>query len=240
MAGVGCFASWFGLLPAGEKRCAGSLQPNWNHRIRGIYWKAFFWNSQGSVCTAAEGRTSPAGWNWCAFHCWKLAQSWVLWAPWGSCGSPEGCCWGGGRSEAGTLLNPMEISFLSGTLLATFLCKIHYCHYLVGKLCPTLCDPMDCNPPVCGISQARTVEWIAISFSRGSLWLRDRTCISYMNAEETGSEGRLEFGFLFLVEVFLWFCFSITEMQCVRAKLFQLCLTLCDPMDCNPPGSSVH
>jgi len=27
---------------------------------------------------------------------------------------------------------------------------------------------------------------------------------------------------------------------CVRAKSLQLCLTLCDPMDCSPPGSSVH
>ena len=26
----------------------------------------------------------------------------------------------------------------------------------------------------------------------------------------------------------------------VHAKLLQLCLTLCDPMDCSPPGSSVH
>ena len=28
--------------------------------------------------------------------------------------------------------------------------------------------------------------------------------------------------------------------MCVYAKLLQLCLTLCDPMDCSPPGSSVH
>ena len=27
---------------------------------------------------------------------------------------------------------------------------------------------------------------------------------------------------------------------CMRAKLLQLCLTLCDPMDCSLPGSSVH
>ena len=27
---------------------------------------------------------------------------------------------------------------------------------------------------------------------------------------------------------------------CVRAKSRQLCLTLCDPVDCSPPGSSVH
>ena len=41
-----------------------------------------------------------------------------------------------------------------------------------------LCDPMDCSPPdssVHGISQARILEWVAISFSRGSSRPRDRT-----------------------------------------------------------------
>ena len=36
---------------------------------------------------------------------------------------------------------------------------------------PTLCDPMDCNLPgfsVYGIFQARELEWVAISFSRGT------------------------------------------------------------------------
>ena len=36
---------------------------------------------------------------------------------------------------------------------------------------------------------------------------------------------------------------SICEVNicaCVFAKLFQLCLALCDPVDCSPPGSSVH
>ena len=28
--------------------------------------------------------------------------------------------------------------------------------------------------------------------------------------------------------------------MCVSAKLLQLCPTLCSPMDCSPPGSSVH
>ena len=34
--------------------------------------------------------------------------------------------------------------------------------------CPALCDPMDCSPPgssVHGILQARTLEWVAVSFS---------------------------------------------------------------------------
>ena len=36
------------------------------------------------------------------------------------------------------------------------------------QLCPTLCDPVDGSPPgstVLGILQARTLEWVAISFS---------------------------------------------------------------------------
>ena len=41
---------------------------------------------------------------------------------------------------------------------------------LVTQLCPTLCDPMDCSPPGPsdhGIFQARVLEWVTISFSRG-------------------------------------------------------------------------
>ena len=39
--------------------------------------------------------------------------------------------------------------------------------------CPTLCDPIDCSPPgspVPGILQARTLEWVAISFSNAWNW----------------------------------------------------------------------
>ena len=42
---------------------------------------------------------------------------------------------------------------------------------LVAQSCLTLCDPMDCT--VHGILQARTLEWVAISFSRGSSQPRD-------------------------------------------------------------------
>ena len=50
-----------------------------------------------------------------------------------------------------------------------------------AQLCLTLCDPSDCSPPgsfVHGISQARVLEWVAISYSRGSFWPRHRTGIS--------------------------------------------------------------
>ena len=42
---------------------------------------------------------------------------------------------------------------------------------LVAKSCPTLCNPINCSPPgfsVHEILQARILEWVAISFSRGS------------------------------------------------------------------------
>ena len=49
---------------------------------------------------------------------------------------------------------------------------------LVAKSCPTLCDLMDCSLPgssVHEIFQARILEWMAISFSRGSSRPRNGT-----------------------------------------------------------------
>ena len=53
----------------------------------------------------------------------------------------------------------------------------------VTQSCPTLCDPVDCCQPgssVRGIFQARILEWVAISFFRGSSQPRDRTWVSCM------------------------------------------------------------
>ena len=53
----------------------------------------------------------------------------------------------------------------------------------VTQSCPTLCDPMDCSlsgSSVRGIFQARVLEWIAISFSRGSSQPRDWTRVSWV------------------------------------------------------------
>ena len=62
---------------------------------------------------------------------------------------------------------------LSITLLA--------CESEVTQLCTTLCDLMDCSLPgssIHGIFQARVLEWVAISFSRGSSRPRDRSRVS--------------------------------------------------------------
>ena len=52
---------------------------------------------------------------------------------------------------------------------------------LIAQLCLTLCNPIDCSPlgsSVHGVFQARILEWVAISFSRGSSWPRDQTQVS--------------------------------------------------------------
>ena len=61
------------------------------------------------------------------------------------------------------------------------LAKTESVNMLVTQSCPTLCNSMDCTPlgsSVHGISQARILRWVAIPFSRGSSWLRDRTQVS--------------------------------------------------------------
>ena len=50
-----------------------------------------------------------------------------------------------------------------------------------AQSCLSLCDPMDCSPPgssVHVISQTRILEWVAISFSKGSSPPRDQTWVS--------------------------------------------------------------
>ena len=61
----------------------------------------------------------------------------------------------------------------------------------VAQSCPTLCDPVDCNPPgssVHWILQATIPEWVAISFFRGSSRPRDRTRSPASQADALTSE----------------------------------------------------
>ena len=77
---------------------------------------------------------------------------------------------------------------------------------------------MNCSPPdssVHGILQARILEWVAISFSRGSA----QSGIEFMSFMSPALAG----GFF----------------TTAAAKSLQSCLTLCDPIDGSPPGSPV-
>ena len=66
-------------------------------------------------------------------------------------------------------------------LKGAFLVVCQYAKLLLSRWTPW--DPSDCSLPgfpVHGILQARILEWVAISFSRGSSRPRDRTCISFV------------------------------------------------------------
>ena len=82
-----------------------------------------------------------------------------------------------------------------------------------------------------GISQARILEWVVISVSRGSSWPRDWTHVSCLVGRflTTGPPGKT--------------CLHVCKpcvSECRHAKSFQSCLTLYNPMECSPPGSCVH
>ena len=63
--------------------------------------------------------------------------------------------------------------------------------FLLLQLCPTVCDPMDCNPPgssAHGIRQVRILEWVAMLSSRGFSQSRDQTHVSlYLLNWQVGS-----------------------------------------------------
>ena len=89
---------------------------------------------------------------------------------------------------------------------------------------------MNCSPPgssLHGISQARILRWVAISFSRGSSRSMDRTRVSC-----------IAWGFFLTEPAGNPIC---TEgYVCVCVLVHPLCLTLCDTKDYSQPGSSVH
>ena len=68
------------------------------------------------------------------------------------------------QSPSAVILEPKKIKSVTVTIAAAAAASL--------QLCPTLCDPIDSSPPgfsVPGILQARTLEWVAISFSNACM-----------------------------------------------------------------------
>ena len=83
--------------------------------------------------------------------------------------------------------------------------------------CPTLCDTMNCSPPgssVYEISQARILEWVAISFSGESSQPRDWTHISYIT-------GRFFIAELSAVSIYI-FKYNLKSYYIVKMESFYL------------------
>ena len=114
------------------------------------------------------------------------------------------------------------------------------------QLCPTLCDPIDGSPPgspVPGILQARTPEWVAISFSNawkwkvkakslGRVWLLATPWTAAYQAPPSMGFSRQEY----------WSRVPSPSppysTAAAAAKSLQSCPTLCDPIDGSPPPGS--
>ena len=100
-------------------------------------------------------------------------------------------------------LTPYGVRKVKGCMDLKVLCKQNLCREVGGfpgflvlqigmcvcvrvkslQSCLTLSDPMDSSPPgssVHGILQARILEWVAMTSSRGSSQPRDRTLVSYI------------------------------------------------------------
>ena len=123
---------------------------------------------------------------------------------------------------------------------------------LVTQSCPTLCDSVDCGSPgssAHGILQARILEWVANPFSRESSWRRDWTWVSCIGGRfftiwvirEVHNWKSKDLKWVSLEDPWFWVArLPLTFQECLCTKSLQMHLTLCDPVDCSPPGSSVH
>ena len=91
--------------------------------------------------------------------------------------------WSPGRSGVHQVSSLWSYSFTLLFTLSSF--QKVLVHVVVQSLTHVwlFCSPMGCSLPGSsdhGISQIRILEWVAISYSRGSSWPRDRTCISWI------------------------------------------------------------
>ena len=85
--------------------------------------------------------------------------------------------------------------------------SFHIVVVLVAQSCPTLCNTVDCSPPgssAHGILQARILEWVAISSSRGSSQPRGWTWVSCIAGRFFTVWATREFHLVF-------FCFAVTQ-----------------------------
>ena len=111
--------------------------------------------------------------------------------------------------------------------------------------CPTLCDPRDGSPPgspVPGILQARTMEWVAISFSNAGKWkvkVKSLSRVWLLATPWTAAyQALLPMGFS-RQEYWSGLPFPSPNLSTAAAKSLQSCPTLCDPIDGSPPGSPI-
>ena len=94
----------------------------------------------------------------------------------------------------------------------------------VAQSCPTLCDPIDCSLPgssIHGIFQAVVLEWIAISFFRGSSQPRARTQVSHIVDRYFTIWATREVTKIFHFLYRKWYCKIIEWLKSMHLKIQQ-------------------
>ena len=147
----------------------------------------------------------------------------------------------GTQLPAGFLSQRSHLHLLSNASLR-FSVHAHVC----AQLCLTLCDPMESSLPgssVHRISQARILDWVAISSSKWSTWLRDQTrasCVSCIGRQIFKSLSHLEsprFSILLLIYVCVSHIF-IGKLCNIRSNIQGL-WNACIHSDSPPVGECV-
>ena len=107
------------------------------------------------------------------------------------------------------------------------LLHLYICLWVCAKLlqsCPTLCDPVDCSPPgssVHRILRARILDWVDMPSSKKYSWPRNWNHISCR---------------VFTTEPLRKHLYIHIYAYIYISSVVQLCLTLCNPMDCSIPA----
>ena len=94
------------------------------------------------------------------------------------------------QSPSAVILEPKKIRSVTVSHVSPSICHqvmgpdaVSWSCHEVTQSCLTLCDPMDSSPPgssIHGIFQATVLDWVAISFSRGSSRPKDQTQVSHI------------------------------------------------------------
>ena len=147
------------------------------------FWHTLKWISHGFTCVhwhLIMSHPKCPSFSETHFRVTFVSQAWLkcFWTPWGLkpgllvlYQEPAFVCWT--PSSVMTHSESGPDWFWRGVCVCVCVCML--------SRVQLFCDPVDCSPPVSfvyGIFQARILEWVAISFSRGSSRPRDWTCVS--------------------------------------------------------------
>ena len=151
------------------------------------------------------------------------------------------------------------------SMFSHFCCTFSLFFFFFAKSlqsCPTLCDPIDGSPPgsaIPGILQARTLEWVAISFSNAWNWkvkVKLLSCVQLFTTPWTAAHqappsmgvSRQEYwsgvplpSISLVYRLYLNYLNLNQYLSSVQFNsVAQSCPTLCNPMNRSTPGLPVH